>query len=436
MGHIYNYFRKAFQKISDLIKNPVVFIYLLSAILITIPLKYAFGSISCMLFLAVSFSTIHKIKFSYNKALTLPILFYCLMVLSLLWTRDLKSTLAGLQKEILFLMLPLAFLFIPKLSREAIYKVFRIFSFSMVFYAVYYFIKAIFRYFESGNTTVFFYHELVTKELNAIYVSVFASFALFYFIALKNKALINRISVFILVVFVFLLSSKNIILIDFLLIAIFYIFFSKVPNKIKYGRLTILILLLISSVVFVKQIRERFQIEYQTAFTDNTQNTSSKTVYNISLRQAWCDNQFQTNNYFSGSALRVYQIRIFKEMVDDENILFTGFGLEASQDKIREKARQHHLYPEYGEFNFHNQYVQTFAELGIFGLLILLLMLYYNLKNAVVHKNFLHIVFAVTMITLFLTESFFCRQRGVIFFITIYCLFNTINSIKTKIVLK
>jgi len=306
----------------------------------------------------------------------------------------------------------------------------------MVFYAVYYFIKAIFRYFESGNTTVFFYHELVTKELNAIYVSVFASFALFYFIALKNKALINRISVFILVFFVFLLSSKNIILIDFLLIAIFYIFFSKVPNKIKYGRLTILILLLISSVVFVKQIRERFQIEYQTAFTDNRQNTSSKTVYNISLRQAWCDNQFQTNNYFSGSALRVYQIRIFKEMVDDENILFTGFGLEASQDKIREKARQHHLYPEYGEFNFHNQYVQTFAELGIFGLLILLLMLYYNLKNAVVHKNFLHIVFAVTMITLFLTESFFCRQRGVIFFITIYCLFNTINSIKTKIVLK
>ena len=59
-----------------------------------------------------------------------------------------------------------------------------------------------------------------------------------------------------------------------------------------------------------------------------------------------------------------------------------------------------------------------------FGFLILIGMLYFNLKNGWKQKDFLHIVFAITMIILFLSESFFCRQRGVIFFITVYCMLN------------
>jgi hypothetical protein len=58
-------------------------------------------------------------------------------------------------------------------------------------------------------------------------------------------------------------------------------------------------------------------------------------------------------------------------------------------------------------------------------------MVFLNLKNAIKNKNFLHIVFAVSMIILFLTESLLCRQRGIVFFITLYCIFNTIPN-KTK----
>ncbi|WP_291099191.1 MULTISPECIES: O-antigen ligase family protein [unclassified Flavobacterium] len=435
MEHIYNYFKKAFQKKGDSTKTPAVFVYLLSAILVTIPLNFAFGSISCILFLIVSFSTLYKIKFSYSRALMLPILFYCLMILSLFWTRDTKSTLAGLQKEIVFLFLPLAFLFIPKLSKQAIDSIFRMFSFSMVFYALYYFIKALSRYFVSGNTDVFFYHELVTKELNAIYVSVLASYAMFYFISLSKKSLKERTALILLILLVFLLSSKNIIVIDFLLIVIYYLFFSGRSKQIKVITVLMIAFSLLLSVVFVNKIRDRFLIEYETAFNGNTTNKNGK-VCNISLKQAWSNEQFKQNDFFSGTAFRLYQIRIFKEMLHEENIFFTGFGLEASQDKIKEKAKQHNLYPEYGKFNFHNQYIQTFSELGIFGLLLLVLMVLINIKNAVVHKNFLHIVFTVTMITLFLTESFFCRQRGVIFFVTMYCIFNTTDVSKVKITLK
>lgn len=426
MANIYNYLKNVSLKISNLKKLPEIFVYLLAIILLSIPLKYIFGSIACVLFLVVSFFTLHKIKFSSNKALVLPVLLYLLMVLSLIWTRDFEATVSGLQKEVLFLLIPLAFLLVPDLRRIDISKIFRLYGFGMVLYALYYFGKAIFRYIQTGNKAVFFYHELVTLDLNAIYVAVFASFAMFYFINLNNKNTLERMCIFILAVFVFLLSSKSIIFIDFLLVVYYYIYFSETKKGIKFITISSVTLFLLFSLVFVKEIRERFLIEYETAFVDNTLNEdfTDGNVYNISLNQAWNNEIFQQNHFFPGTAMRVYQIRIFKEMLQDENILFTGFGLEASQENIKKKAKEYNLYNGYGEFNFHNQYVQTFAELGIFGFLILLAMVFFNIKKALSDKNFLHIVFSLTMIILFLTESFFCRQRGIVFFIALYSMFN------------
>jgi len=437
MTRIYNYFKRIFPKDLNSFKSFKVFIYLIAALLISIPLNYAIGSVISILFIIISFATIQKVNFTFNKALALPIIFYCIMIASLLWTRDLQLTIAGLQKEILFLFIPVAFLFKPKISKDGVTKIISLFSYAMVFYALYYFIKAIIKYIESKNIEVFFYHNLVTLDLNAIYVSVFASFALFYFISIKNKKLIEQLATAVLLVLVFLLSSKSVIFIDVLLIIFYYTFFSSTPKTVRFLTVITFMCFLLFSLIFVKQIRERFLIEYETAFVDNTINknieSNNQKVYNVSLKQAWNNQKFQHNNFFPGTALRIYQIRIFKEMLYEENILFTGLGLETSQQKIRDKAIEHNLFPAYGDFNFHNQYVQTFAELGLFGFLTLIAMLYCNIKNAWDTKNFIHIVFAIIMIILFLTESFFCRQRGIIFFITVYCMFNENNNIKKKI---
>ena len=430
MANIYNYLKNASLKISNLSRQPQIFNYLLAIILLSIPLKYIFGSIACILFLAVSFSSLHKIKLSFNRALALPILLYLLMVLSLIWTRDFDATVSGLQKEVLFLLIPLAYLFVPNLSKIDSQKIFRIYSFGMVLYALYYFGNAFYRYMQTGNKTVFFYHELVTLDLNAIYVAVFASFAMFYFISRKGKLLLERICIVILAIFVFLLSSKSIIFIDFLLIIYFYINFSDTQTSVKIVTIASFTAFLFFSLIFVEEIRERFLIEYETAFVDNTLNEDigNGNVYNVSLKQAWSNEKFEQNHFFPGTAMRIYQIRIFNEMIPEENILFTGFGLEASQENIRKKTKEHNLYGGYGEFNFHNQYVQTFAEIGIFGFLILLAMLILNIKKALADKNFLHIVFSLTMIILFLTESFFCRQRGIVFFIILYSIFNVVRK--------
>ncbi len=235
----------------------------------------------------------------------------------------------------------------------------------------------------------------------------------------------------ILVIVVFLLSSKSIITIDFILVVCYYSFFADIPKSVKSTTLITVTGFLLFSLVFVKEVKERFLLEYETAFIDNTVNKKigdqNAKVYNVSLKQAWQVDKFQQNHFFPGTAMRVYQFRIFVEMLQENPIFFTGFGLEASQQKIREKESEHTLYHGYGDFNFHNQYIQTFSELGVFGFLILVIMLYLNNRNAWKQKDFLHIAFAITMIILFLSESFFCRQRGIVFFITIYCIFNLIK---------
>jgi O-antigen ligase len=432
MNRTLGYSKKVINKIDELWQNQTLLVCFLTAVLITLPLKYIVGSLTCIVFLIVSFSKAKKANFSISKELLLPILLYGLMILSLFWTIESKHTIRGLQKEVLFFLIPLAFCGLPKIYRNVVERVLQIYSFSMVGYAVFYLLKATMKFIQSGNNKVFFYHELVTLQLNAIYVSVFASLAMFFFLAKKNQSIFDKIGLFMLLIFILLLSSKNIIFVDLALVIVYFFFFSSVSKKIKAAIVFSIIALSISSIFFISPIRDRFMIEFETVFVDatlsKTNGDKQNPIYNISLNQAWSQDRFQQNNFFPGAAFRVFQIRIFKDMLQEEGVFFRGFGLDATQDKVKEKIKEYNLHSSYGEFNFHNEYVQIFSELGFFGFLIVISMLFFTIKKGILNKDFIHIAFALTMIVLFLTESFLSRQRGIIFFIVIYCMFNTANN--------
>ena len=184
-----------------------------------------------------------------------------------------------------------------------------------------------------------------------------------------------------------------------------------------------------TAISFFGKIKDRILIEYKTNIEDNTLNNEigspDAKVYNVSVNQAWNQKVFKPNDYFPGAAFRVYQLRIFKEMLVEDPIFFKGYGLNASDFKIEEKRKEYNLYEDYGKKNFHNQYIQIFAELGFLGFVLIVAMVFINLKDGIKSKNFIHISFAVLMLSLFLTESFLSRQRGIIFFTVLYCVFNS-----------
>jgi len=424
---IYNYLKNVLQKEKEELQNNP-FVALIALTLITLPLQYKYNSIAIILLVAFSLYQLLKKQFYYQRNLILPVLLYGLMALSLLWTIDNKETTKALLKELSLVLIPLCFFLNPPLLEKEKNKVIHYFSYAFFGYALFYLMNAIVKYCISKDFDVFFYHELVTPDVNAIHVSIYISIAFFWFFLKKQKLVIDKIAILTLLLLLFLLSSKNIIIIFILLL--FACYFMEVKIKFSKGKIALLLLIVtVIGFLFYGKIKERFAIEINSNKEEHSVNTEISNqqglVYNVSIKDAWSKEKFQYNDYFPGTALRVYQARIFKELIQEDNTFFTGYGLNATRNKTEEKQIEHNLYPDYGKYNFHNQYIQIFAELGVVGFVLLLLLLVINLKNAIKTKHFIHFSFAVLMISLFLTESFLSRQRGIVFFTLLYCLFNS-----------
>lgn len=391
-----------------------------------------------LIFTLVGFRKTHfKIQFS----LLLPVVLFFLMAVSCFWSIDQKSSLAALFKEIPLLIIPLGFLLGKDFTKEQKQKIIATYSYAMLILAAFFIIRAVIRFTLNHDTRAFFYHGgneddfgLVPKLLNAIHVSVFAAVAFFYFFTKTLRTQWDALFAVFLLGFILLLSSKNIVLIVLLLSLIYLFFFSKSAHRLRLRNLIVFVLL-IGLVFSIGRIKHRFQVEFQTntdkSLSANVIEGVPQGVHYVSIKEAWTNPTFTPNDYFPGTAFRVYQFRIFTELIQEDAVFLTGFGLNASYPKIQEKAQQYNLFMGYDGTdgyqtkNFHNQYVQNFAELGLFGFILLLIMLIINVKNAYNTKDFVHFAFAILMISLFLTESFLWRQRGVVFFTTLYCLFNS-----------
>lgn len=435
--------KSVFQNLAKENKNNSSFIPTL-LVLVTIPLSFAINNVALGILIAVSLFTFRKKNFSLQTELIVPILLYFLMVFSCFWSVDIKSSLVALSKEIPLLLIPLCFLIFKTFFIEQKQKLVAFFSYSMLLYALYYVVRALIRYFISKDTRVFFYHGednedygLVPKLLNAIHVSVFVAVAFFHFFTKEIKTKADTFISILLFGFVMLLSSKNIVLVIFLLVLIYLFFFSKTAHKMRLRNLLIFIAI-VGLIFSFGRIKQRFETEFQ-ANTNKSISTNviegiPAVVHNVSVKEAWTNKMFTPNDYFNGTAFRVYQFRIFTELIKENNIFFIGLGLDASYPKIEEKAKYYNLYlgkngeDGYQNKNFHNQYVQNFADLGVFGFLLIVVMLFINFKNAIKSKEFVHFAFSILMISLFLTESFLWRQRGVVFFTMMYCLFNSVNT--------
>ena len=434
------FFKTFFQEIVfEIKKTPLLGSILF--LLLSIPAPIFINNVAICLFIILAVIYFRKENFVFEKTLVLPIILYFIMLFSVFWSIDISRTLEALLKESPLLLIPVCFLILKNLTEDEKLTLIKYYSFGIFLYSLYYIINASFKFLDTKDINVFFKHNLVTKLINAIHVSIYVAVAFFYFFTRINKTHIDYLTMSFLILMLLLLGSINTIIVVIFLMIIYHLFFSKLSKQMRLKNIILVILFLISF-SFIGTIKERLKVEYETIMTDSTVNDviskNEKIIYNVSIKQAWKNKIFQDNDYFPGTAFRVYQLRIFLELLQENNIFWQGFGLNASYNKIEEKGILYNVYlgdgtknmEGYQKKNFHNQYVQNFADLGIFGFLLLIIMLIINLKNGIKTKNFVHISFAILMISLFLTESFLWRQRGVMFFTIMYCIFNTQVSIK------
>ena len=260
-------------------------------------------------------------------------------------------------------------------------------------------------FFHFRNFSRFFYHAIVAPmDLNAIYVSVMVSLSGLFLLFTQRKTLFTIGLLLIHAVFLILLSSKIIIVIT-ALIAVYGIIrsFSRKKILVLLSILVVGILLLFTT---SNPVRDRFEREISVS----------------NIKEVMECERFNKVYDWTGTTIRLFQARIFKEMMDENDAYLTGFGINNSKDKIIEKQEHYNLWQGYYEYNFHNQYIQAFAELGIFGLLFIFTLLGALLREYMRTRDIMVLSLFLIAAVIFLTETYIWRQRGLYHFLILFCL--------------
>jgi hypothetical protein len=385
--------------------------------LVTLPLGYAFSSILLGVFIFYAFLyMLLSIKTPrFEVALILPLLLYSLFCLSAIWTTDINLTLKGLSRTISLFLVPFAFGILPRIARDEYSIILNVFSKANVVFGLFFISTSIYRYSVSRNLDEITYHALVSNlGLNAVYVSAFFTVSFFFLIQRINKSKINLICAAFLFLMIVLLSSKVFVLILFLGLLVYVIKF-KILRKIKIKKLIVVSLIgVLMSVFASKEILRRVSVESETNLKEVITRKTFNRVY------PW-----------TGTSIRLLQLRILREQIMEEKLFWNGFGLFASRNDLKIRHKSFNTYFGYHSYNYHNTYAQTLAETGIFGLLIIILMLAVNIFNAIKSDSFTFLMFSILTIFWFFTESVLWVQRGIFFFIVFYCLFNRIEPNNT-----
>lgn len=393
------------SRISNILTSQNTYAVVIAALLVVLPLAYGFSTGLLIALVVISLVSLKFHRFQFDKALLVPLLFYAVMAISLAWSSDLKNSLRGLERQLAMVLIPLAFITMPTISIKTRDKVLYWFSLSLAILALLLVIWAGVNY-ESGHTEVFFYHALVAPfDLNAIYVSVFVSLSILFLLFKQKRSAWSLIALGILSVFLLLLASKIIIVATAILG--FFGIISTFRRRTILKLLPFLLLGLCLLIFTSNPVKSRFQREI--------------TASNIS--EVFEANRFNKEYDWTGTTIRLFQARIFSEMLNEDPIFWTGYGINNSKEKIIEKQKHYNLWQGYYTYNFHNQYIQAFAELGIFGLLCLFLLLGVILKRYLDTKDILFLFLFFIMLVVFITESYLWRQRGLYHFLVLFCLF-------------
>nr|WP_297308300.1 O-antigen ligase family protein [uncultured Flavobacterium sp.] len=370
--------------------------------------NFVIGNIFLILLALVALFIIYgKKRFLFNNNFFPIIILFLWGSLSILWSTQAERTFSGIILTLPFLIIPILTSQFNSFDNNNLIKVFRIFGLSLVLYFLVGITKALIIFISEKKHNFFYYHDLVSIfNNNAIYISLFVSTCLLFLINIKNKQKTDYFLITLLSFNLILLSSKNIIFTTFFLLLIQSLM--KIKRRNKLGIAFVIFLSLLSLFLIIDiPIKQRFITDMQ-----------------MNLDKIWNGKDFY-DYPITGLEVRIFQWRVFVEMVQNNQIDFLGLGLHNINYLIQQYFNYYNLYKGYFFINFHNQYLQTLGETGIIGLFILL---YIFIKKTHLYfkeqKTAQFLIFILIAVS-FITESFLVRQKGIVFFVLIFCLFTS-----------
>ena len=94
----------------------------------------------------------------------------------------------------------------------------------------------------------------------------------------------------------------------------------------------------------VKLVEEEIKTNTEKNIGHNVINTIPDLHNKITIYDAWNKEEFSPNDFFPGTAFRVYQLRMFFEIISEEDSFWKGLGFNVSQSKLQEKGVQYNVF--------------------------------------------------------------------------------------------
>lgn len=385
--------------------------FFVAIILCSLALPRIINSIAIGLFFLFSLYILIKKKgesFHFHKLSILFLIFFLFSTLTLFWSIDFDSSAKRLTGILSYLLLPLAFSFSLETIRPR--KVIYCFVIGVFLVALIMLLQSSLNFISTKDYKVFFYHNLSNnmEKMNAIYFSIFVSFSIL-FLLLKERTKLDEGMIIFLMAFLVLLSSKTVLFVSIILC----LFFLKGRLFSKKNILIGLSLILLSSVFFKKRIVHE--------------------INNSNISEVLTKDTFGWQYKWSGLGIRTLQLRVFYELAKEDKFLVHGYGFMAAKKRIEDKHKELKLYSGMIGIDFHNQYLQFIAEIGILGLFIYILIFILLIREGLISKDFLFISFIILTMSICFTEVFLARQRGMVFFITLSLLFYNFHNSSRKL---
>lgn len=343
-------------------------------------------------------------------------LIYLLYLVGLSWSTDMKYGLFDLEVKLSLFLFPLFFATaaLPLFDEAEFGHLIRLFALGCITGTLIFFGHACYNWFVDHHPGSFYYTDL-SWFAHASYFSMYLVFAvsniLYFFLVHRTvqgfwKKTIHVLMLLYLMVFIILLSSKAGLLI-LLAVILFYAALLVFRYKRWYSGIMFLAVALISlliGLILLPHAAERIsQAEKDISSKDTLQNSGKSTADRIMIWKA--------------------SVNILKQ-----HYLF-GVGTGDVKDELMAEYRKENAIQALEQkLNAHNQYIQTFLALGIGGLAILILMIFFPALKSFRNDDYIYFVFLIIIILSFAFESMLETQAGVIF----YAFFNTLLFAQKK----
>lgn len=347
-------------------------------------------------------------------------LFYLLEIAGLFYTHHFQQGFFHAQTETSFLVIPLLFFSYGKIGERQVRDLFSVYCIFVFLALAYCFSIAIHQYEITHDVSYFFFYKLVSPvRQHPVYFSVYTFICIVYLFEQIKRSdhpaetlLLSALLTFFSVA-LFFLRSKMAVGVIFL-----YSLYQVFRILIYPGRSGRWILLYPLAVIFL------------IAGAVKTLNPFSRQLILLSKTNLSVlhDSKFNPNDRFNDISIRLTLAKFGLQVLDETHRWIFGVSPGDAQFDINRKIIRSGMYTgaagtdNHGflNYNLHNQYLQTFLNSGITGVILLIGILFFIYNSSIRNRD--PILFFVTFIftIFFLSESALERQMGVLpfFFFT------------------